>query len=196
MTGPDGVTKQASSFSRRDAVIDLAARSAVHGVTADNAAMRVEILVNRLLRDERVVPVLAPAVRTTSDVLRVRDATGRIVRTVDRSERRYTTIDLLTAEASCSSAPPAAGTSAWRASPTGSSTGCSPPTLGWTSTSRPWSARSPRPAPAWTWWSVRPGPASRLRSAPTAPPSERRASPSSASPPPPLPLTNSRCPLA
>jgi hypothetical protein len=31
-------------------------------------------------------------------LLRVRDASGRIVRTVDQSERRYTTIDLLTAE--------------------------------------------------------------------------------------------------
>jgi ATP-dependent exoDNAse (exonuclease V) alpha subunit len=98
MTGPDGVTKRASSFSRRDAIIDLAARSAIHGVSADNAAGRVEILVNRLLRDDRVVPVLAPAARTTSELLRVRDATGRIVRTVDQSERRYTTIDLLTAE--------------------------------------------------------------------------------------------------
>ena len=98
MTGPDGVTKQASSFSRRDAIIDLAARSAIHGVSADNAAGRVEILVERLRRDDRVVPVLASAGRTTSDVLRVRDATGRIIRTVDQSERRYTTIDLLAAE--------------------------------------------------------------------------------------------------
>ena len=98
MTGPDGVTKQASSFSRRDAVIDLAARSAVHGATGDNAAMRIEILADRLLRDDRVVPVLAPAARTTGELLRVRDATGRIIRTVDQSERRYTTIDLLAAE--------------------------------------------------------------------------------------------------
>ena len=98
MTGPDGVTKRASSFSRRDAIIDLAARSAIHGASAENAAGRVEILVDRLLRDDRVVPVLAPAARTTSDVLRVRDATGRIIRTVDQSERRYTTIDLLAAE--------------------------------------------------------------------------------------------------
>ena len=98
MTGPDGVTKQASSFSRRDAIIDLAARSAIHGANAENAAGRVEILANRLLRDDRVVPVLAPAARTTSDVLRVRDATGRIIRTVDQSERRYTTVDLLAAE--------------------------------------------------------------------------------------------------
>jgi hypothetical protein len=97
-TGPDGVTMQASSFSRRDAVIDLAARSAIHGASADNAAMRVEILVNRLLRDDRIVPVLAPAARTTSELLRVRDATGRIIRTVDQSERRYTTVDLLAAE--------------------------------------------------------------------------------------------------
>jgi conjugative relaxase-like TrwC/TraI family protein len=98
MTGPDGVTKQASSFSRRDAIIDLAARSAIHGVSADYAAARVEIIVNRLLRDDRVVPVLAPAARTASELLRVRDATGRIIRTVNQSERRYTTIDLLTAE--------------------------------------------------------------------------------------------------
>ena len=63
VTGPDGVTKQASSFSRRDAVIDLAGRSAIHGVSADNAAARVGILVNRLLRDDRVVPVLAAAAR-------------------------------------------------------------------------------------------------------------------------------------
>jgi len=98
MTGPDGVTKRASSFSRRDAIIDLAARSAIHGVGADNAAGRIEVLVNRLLRDDRVVPVLAPAARTTSELLRVRDATGRIVRTVDQSERRYTTVDLLAAE--------------------------------------------------------------------------------------------------
>jgi conjugative relaxase-like TrwC/TraI family protein len=60
VTGPDGVTKQASSFSRRDATIDLAARSAIHGTTADNAAMRIEVLVNRLLRDERVVPSSHP----------------------------------------------------------------------------------------------------------------------------------------
>ena len=60
VTGPDGVTKQASSFSRRDAVIDLAARSAIHGTTADNAAMRIEVLVNRLLRDDRVVPSSHP----------------------------------------------------------------------------------------------------------------------------------------
>jgi conjugative relaxase-like TrwC/TraI family protein len=98
MTGPDGVTKQASSFSRRDAIIDLAARSAIHGVSADNAAGRVETLVERLLRDDRVVPVLAPAVRTASELLRVRDATGRIIRTVNQSERRYTTVDLLAAE--------------------------------------------------------------------------------------------------
>jgi conjugative relaxase-like TrwC/TraI family protein len=98
MTGPDGVTKQASSFSRRDAIIDLAGRSAIHGAGADNAAARVEILVNRLLRDDRVVPVLAPAARTTSELLRVRDATGRIIRTVDQPERRYTTVDLLAAE--------------------------------------------------------------------------------------------------
>ena len=98
ITGPEGVTKQASSFSHRDAIIDLAARSAIHGASADNAAARIEILVNRLLRDGRVVPVLAPAARTTSELLRVRDATGRIVRTVDQSERRYTTTDLLAAE--------------------------------------------------------------------------------------------------
>ncbi len=98
MTGPDGVTKQASSFSRRDALIELAAHSAVHGVTADNAAGRIEILVNRLLRDDRVVPVLAPTARTSGELLRVRDATGRIIRTVDQSERRHTTIDLLAAE--------------------------------------------------------------------------------------------------
>ncbi|HEX6256380.1 MAG TPA: hypothetical protein VFZ70_11290 [Euzebyales bacterium] len=58
--------------------------------------MRVEILANRL-RDDRVVPVLAPTARTTSELLRVRDATGRVVRLGDQSERRYTTIDLLTA---------------------------------------------------------------------------------------------------
>ncbi|HSJ46016.1 MAG TPA: relaxase domain-containing protein [Euzebyales bacterium] len=98
MTGPDGVTKRASSFSRRDAVIDLASRSAIHGTTAELAAARVNILVDRLLRDDRVVPVLAPAARTTGELLRVRDASGRILRTVDRFERRYTTVDLLTAE--------------------------------------------------------------------------------------------------
>lgn len=98
VTGPDGVTKQASSFSRRDAVIDLAARSAILATSAGDAALRVEVVVNRLLRDDRVVPVLAPAVRTSGELLRVRDATGRIVRTVDQSERRYTTIDLLAAE--------------------------------------------------------------------------------------------------
>ncbi|HEX6255464.1 MAG TPA: MobF family relaxase [Euzebyales bacterium] len=98
IAGADGVTKQASSFSRRDAVIDLAARSAIHGASADHAAGRVEILVNRLLRDDRIVSVLAPAARTTSELLRVRDAAGRIIRTVDQSERRYTTIDLLAAE--------------------------------------------------------------------------------------------------
>jgi len=98
MTGADGVTKQASSFSRRDAIVDLAARSAIHGASADNAAGRIEVLVNRLLRDDRVVPVLAPAARTTSELLRVRDAAGRVIRTVDQSERRHTTIDLLTAE--------------------------------------------------------------------------------------------------
>jgi hypothetical protein len=63
MTGPDGVTKQASSFSRRDAVIDLAARTAIHGTTAETAALLIEVLANRLLRDDRVVPVLAAAAR-------------------------------------------------------------------------------------------------------------------------------------
>jgi hypothetical protein len=58
LTGPYGVTKQASSFSRREAIIDLAARSAIHGTTAEVAAGRIEVLVNRLLRDDRVVPVL------------------------------------------------------------------------------------------------------------------------------------------
>ncbi|CAN5845790.1 hypothetical protein BH23ACT10_BH23ACT10_35220 [soil metagenome] len=98
VTGPDGVTQRASSFSRRDATVDLAGRSAVHATDADTAARRVEVLVNRLLRDDRVVPVLAPVARTSGELLRVRDATGRIVRTVDQSERRYTTIDLLAAE--------------------------------------------------------------------------------------------------
>jgi len=46
------VTKQASSFSRRDATIDLATRSAIHGATANSAALRIEVLVNRLLRDD------------------------------------------------------------------------------------------------------------------------------------------------
>lgn len=68
----EGVTTQASSFSRRDAVIDLAARSAIHGTTAEAAALRIEVLVNRLLRDDRrVVPVLAPAARTTGELLHV-----------------------------------------------------------------------------------------------------------------------------
>ncbi len=98
VTGPDGVTQRASSFSRRDAVIDLANRSAIHGTTAHAAALRIEVLVDRLLRDDRVIPVLAPAARTSGELLRVRDAAGRIIRTVDQSERRYTTIDLLTAE--------------------------------------------------------------------------------------------------
>jgi ATP-dependent exoDNAse (exonuclease V) alpha subunit len=98
VTGPDGVTKQASSFSRRDAVIDVASRSAIHGTTAEVAAARIEVLVNRLLRDDRVVPVLAPAARTSGELLRVRDASGRVVRTVEQSERRYTTIDLLASE--------------------------------------------------------------------------------------------------
>jgi conjugative relaxase-like TrwC/TraI family protein len=42
MTGPDGVTEQASSFSRRDAVVDLAGRSAVHGASADNDDVAVD----------------------------------------------------------------------------------------------------------------------------------------------------------
>jgi conjugative relaxase-like TrwC/TraI family protein len=98
VTGPEGVTQRASSFSRRDAVIDLTARSAVLATDATDTALRVEALLRHLLRDQRVVPVLAPGPRTSSEVLRVRDATGRIVRTVDQSERRYTTVDLLAAE--------------------------------------------------------------------------------------------------
>ena len=39
-----------------------------------------------------------PAARTTAELLRVRDASGRVVRTVGQSGRRYTTIDLLAAE--------------------------------------------------------------------------------------------------
>jgi ATP-dependent exoDNAse (exonuclease V) alpha subunit len=99
MTGPDGVTKRASSFSRRDAVIDVASRSAIHGTIGETAALRIEVLVNRLLRDDRVIPVLLPATRTNGELLRVRDASGRVVRTVDQSERRYTTGSLLAAEA-------------------------------------------------------------------------------------------------
>jgi hypothetical protein len=178
------VTKQASSFSRRDAIIDLAARSVIHGAGADNAAGRVEILVNRLLRDGRVVPVLAPAARTTSEILRVRDAAGRIIRTVDQSERRYTTIDLLAAETELlqrATSRQHASTPASRASPAGSSTRPSPPALASTQISRPSSAPSPRPAPASTWWSARPAPASQPRSAPTAKPSTPPASPSSPS---------------
>jgi len=98
VTGPEGVTQRASSFSRRDAVIDLTTRSAVLSTNAADVALRVEALVRHLLRDQRVVPVLAPGPRTSNDVLRVRDATGRIVRTVDQSARRYTTVDLLAAE--------------------------------------------------------------------------------------------------
>ena len=98
VTGPEGVTQRASSFSRRDAVIDLTTRSAVLAGSAADVALRVEALVRHLLRDERVVPVLAPGPRTSSELLRVRDATGRIVRIVDQSECRYTTVDLLAAE--------------------------------------------------------------------------------------------------
>jgi ATP-dependent exoDNAse (exonuclease V) alpha subunit len=98
LTGAEGVTQRASSFSRRDAVIDLATRSAVHATNAADTALRVEALVRHLLRDQRVVPVLAPGPRTTGELLRVRDASGRTVRAVDRSERRYTTVDLLAAE--------------------------------------------------------------------------------------------------
>jgi hypothetical protein len=98
VTGPEGVTQRASSFSRRDAVIDLTTRSAILSTNAADVALRTEALLQHLLRDQRVVPVLAPGPRTSSEILRVRDASGRIVRTVDQSERRYTTVDLLTAE--------------------------------------------------------------------------------------------------
>jgi len=98
ITGPEGVTQRASSFSRRDAVIDLTTRSAILSTNAADTALRGEALLRHLLRDQRVVPVLAPGPRTSSEVVRVRDASGRIVRTVDQSERRYTTVDLLTAE--------------------------------------------------------------------------------------------------
>ena len=171
LTGPDGVTKRASSFSRRDAVIDLAGRSAIHGTTAELAAARVNILVDRLLRDDRVVPVLVPAARTTGELLRVRDATGRIIRTVDQSERRYTTISLLTAETELLHRASSRQHAASLAFPTVSLTRSSQRTHASTTTSRPWSVRSAPRAPASTWSSARPEPASPPRSAPTAPPS-------------------------
>ena len=97
-TGAEGVTERASSFSRREAIGDLAGRCAVHASTARVAAAQVERLADRLVRADRVVPVLAPAARTSGQLLRVRDDTGRVVRTVDQAERRYTATDLLAAE--------------------------------------------------------------------------------------------------
>jgi conjugative relaxase-like TrwC/TraI family protein len=99
VVGPEGVTERASSFSRREAVSDLAGRHAIHAPTGSDAAAHVEHLAEQLVHDDRVVPVLDPAARTTGELLRVRDETGRIVRTVDQAERRYTTVDLLAAEA-------------------------------------------------------------------------------------------------
>jgi conjugative relaxase-like TrwC/TraI family protein len=98
MVGPEGVTERASSFSRREALTDLAGRRPVHAATATDAAAEVERLTERLIGDDRVVPVLAPTARTSGELLRVRDETGRVVRAVDQAERRYTTADLLAAE--------------------------------------------------------------------------------------------------
>jgi conjugative relaxase-like TrwC/TraI family protein len=99
VAGPEGITEQASSFSRREALVDISGRRAIHGRNAADAAARLERLADAIVGDDRVVRVLAPAARTTGEVLRVRDEAGRIVRLVDQAERRYTTVDLLAAEA-------------------------------------------------------------------------------------------------
>jgi conjugative relaxase-like TrwC/TraI family protein len=98
LVGPRGVTEQASSFSRREVISDIAARRAVHATNAADAVARIEQLADALIADDRVVAVLAPAARTTGELLRVRDNHGRVVRTVDLRGRRYTTVDLLAAE--------------------------------------------------------------------------------------------------
>jgi len=123
MTGPDGVTKQASSFSRRDAIVDLAARSAIHGATADNAAGRIEVLVNRLLRDDRVVPVLAPPPAPPATCCAcVTPPAASSARSIILSGATPPST-CSPPRPNCSTAPPAASTRAWRASLTGSSTG-------------------------------------------------------------------------
>src|SRR6266508_522898 len=61
-----------------------------------------------------------------------------------------------------------------------------PPARAWTPTSRPWSASSPRTAPASPWWSATPAPA---RPTPPAPPSTPSAAPASVSSPPPPPAS-------
>ncbi|MPZ29358.1 MAG: relaxase domain-containing protein, partial [Micromonosporaceae bacterium] len=103
LVGPNGLTEKASSFGRRD-VINHAARllprySQLPAATAGEARELLEAIADRVIRDARVIPLLDPAARTSGEIIRPRDADGRVLREVcTHTERRYSTVDLLAAE--------------------------------------------------------------------------------------------------
>jgi conjugative relaxase-like TrwC/TraI family protein len=95
LLGPQGLTEKRSSFGRSD-VVESAAEL-LH--PQDFTPERVQALADRVLTDDRTVRLLAPGRPTSGEVIRPRDANGRVLRTVyGQRERRYSTAELLGVE--------------------------------------------------------------------------------------------------
>jgi AAA domain/TrwC relaxase len=99
LVGPEGLTSQASGFGRRDVVKAAGALVIADQPTGQAAMVRIDVLVDRVLADPRVVALIEPARKTSGEVIRPRGPDGRVLKEVcTQAERRYTTVSLLAAE--------------------------------------------------------------------------------------------------
>jgi len=95
LVGPDGLTEKACGFGRRDVLVTAERLLGPDGATRQ----RLTTIADRLLADDRVLPLLDPAQRNDGEIITVRDPAGKPIRRVCTStERRYTTAELVQAE--------------------------------------------------------------------------------------------------
>jgi conjugative relaxase-like TrwC/TraI family protein len=99
LVGPEGLTEKASGFGRRDVLASVGALLVADSPDGQAAADRIDRIAERFFTDHRVLRLLDPVRKTSGEVIRPRDAHGRVMREVCLEEEpRFTTASLLAAE--------------------------------------------------------------------------------------------------
>ncbi len=96
LSGPEGLTKQISSFSRRDVL-----RAIAQELRQGGSVKLIESLGDALLASERVVPLEGPASHRSGDVITIRGQGGKgKLKAVPTDLERWSTPEMLATEAS------------------------------------------------------------------------------------------------
>jgi len=99
LVGPEGLTAKASGFGRRDVLAGIGALLIADTPDGQAAADRIHRIAEAFFADHRVLRLRAPVRKTSGEVIRPRDAHGKVMREVCLEEEpRFTTASLLAAE--------------------------------------------------------------------------------------------------